>query len=99
MKTNLREATMTRQIYAIGILSVTALILTIANLMPLPRADAQVSIKDRDLTAVTAKAQTGGDALYILDNRSGLVAVFTFDAGSRSLKPQAVRPVTHAFGR
>jgi hypothetical protein len=90
---------MTRRNFIIGILAVSALILAIADFMPLPRAGAQVAVKERDFSAATAATQAGGDALYILDNRSGQMAVFTFDPASQSLKPQKVRPVLDAFGR
>ena len=33
-----------------------------------------MSIKDRDYSLVTARTQTGGDSLYVLDNRSGRVS-------------------------
>jgi hypothetical protein len=46
---------------------------------------------------VTAKIQTGGDGLYIMDNRTGQIAIFTYDAGSRTVRARAVRNVADAF--
>ena len=87
---------MKRQNIAIFILSLTAALLLAAHVMVQP-AEAQAVIKDRDYQVVTAKIQTGGDGLYILDNRTGQMAVFTYDAASRGLRARTVRNVTDAF--
>lgn len=83
--------------YSIGILSLTAVVLLVANLMVPTAADAQITVKDAGYSVATARVQTGGDALYVVDNGSGLMAVFTFDLGDRSLKPRAVRDISDAF--
>ena len=44
-----------------------------------------------------ARIQTGGDGLYILDNRTGQVAVFTYDPASRGVRARKVRNVADAF--
>ena len=86
-----------RQNLGIGILSLTALALVAAHwLVPAPAA-AQVAIKERDYQVVTARIQTGGDGLYILDNRTGQVAVFTYDPASRGVRARKVRNVADAF--
>jgi hypothetical protein len=89
---------MNRTNYTIGILTITAIVLLIANfcLTP-PRVIASDVIKDRDYSVATAHSLSGGDALYIIDNRTGLLGVFTYDTGTRSLAPRVTRPVSDAF--
>lgn len=90
---------MDKKTYAIGILSVTALILFIANLAgPGQPAVAATAVKDRDYQAVTAKTGRGGDALYLTDNRTGMMAVFQFNVARRRLEPVDVKAVGQAFG-
>lgn len=91
---------MDRKSFLIGVLSIAALILTVANLMPVSQpAYATEVVKDRDYQVVTARVQTGGDGLYIMDNKTGQVAVFTWDPGARQVRVRAVRNITEAFGR
>jgi hypothetical protein len=86
-----------KQNVGIGILAVTALALIAAHwFVPAP-ASAQVAIKERDYQVVTARIQTGGDGLYILDNRTGQVAVFTYDPASRGVRARKVRNIADAF--
>ncbi len=88
-----------KQTLPIILLSVTAVVLGLANLAVWNDARAATSIKDRDYQLVTARTQDGGEGLYITDNRTGLMAIFTFDPGTRTLVPRAVRPVSDAFSR
>ncbi len=83
--------------FGIGILSLTALVLIIGNCLVPPKASAELSIQGQGYTVVTAKVQNGGDGVYILDNRTGRLAVFTYDNGSRRLEPRTVRPLADAF--
>ena len=39
----------------------------------------------------------GGDGLYIMDMRTGQVAVFTYDPASRGVRARKVRNVADAF--
>ena len=87
---------MKRQNIAIVILSLTAALLLAAQMLVQPAA-AGIVIKDRDYQLVTAKIATGGDGLYILDNRTGQVAVFTYDPASRGVRARTVRNVADAF--
>ena len=81
----------------IGLLSFTALALIAAHwFLPAP-ASAQVAIKERDYQVVTARIQTGGDGLYILDNRTGQLAVFSYEPASRGVRARKVRNVADAF--
>jgi hypothetical protein len=83
--------------FGIGILSLTALVLIVANCLVPPKAQADISIVGQGYTVVTARVQNGGDGVYILDNRTGRFAVFTYDNNSRSLQPRTVRPLADAF--
>ena len=87
---------MNRQNLPIVILSITAALLLAAHVLVQP-ADAQAVIKDRDYQVVTAKIATGGDGVYIMDIRTGQVAVFTYDPASRGVRARTVRNVADAF--
>ena len=92
---------MDKKTFSIGILSLTAIILFIAQFIPMRQmaAVAADSIHDRDYQLVTAKVAQGGEGLYVVDGKTGLMAVFTWDATSRSVKLRAVRPVEDAFSQ
>ena len=89
---------MDRKTFSIGVLTVTAVLLFIAQFLPVRVAHAD-AIKDRDYTLVTARVQQGGEGLYIVENRTGMMAVFTWDPASRMVKVRAVRPIADAFAQ
>ena len=84
MKNNMDKKT-----FAIGILSITATVLMLGNYFAPQPANALMTIKDRDFSLVTALTQQSGDSLYVLDNRSGRVAIYSYDASSRIIRPRA----------
>jgi len=88
---------MDKKTFGIGILTLTAVILLTANFFVRQPAEAAAVIKDRDFQAVTVRSQAGGEALYIADTRTGMIAVFVYDPTSRGLKLRAARPVADAF--
>ena len=90
---------MDRKTYTIGILSITAVILFIAQFLPIrPNAAmAADSVRDRDYSMVTSRASAGGENLYVVENRTGMMAVFSWDSGARALVLRAIRPVGDAF--
>ena len=91
---------MDKKTFGIGILSITATLLTLACLLvPTKKADAAFAVKDRDYQLLTVENVTGGDALYVVDNRTGLMAVFIYDPNGGVLRPRAVRAVSDAFSR
>jgi hypothetical protein len=93
---------MDNKTFGIGILSLTALILFIAQFIPVRSNSAAFgseTISGRDYQLVTARIAQGGEALYVVDNKSGLGAVFSWDPNSRSVALRAVRPVADAFGQ
>jgi hypothetical protein len=86
-----------KKTFAIGMLALSAVALLVANLIHVPPAKAAMAIKDRDYQAVTARINKGGEALYLTDNRTGLMAVFFYDPSKRAVIPLAVEPVSKAF--
>lgn len=76
---------------AILLLFVSAMALLVLNILHQPPAVAQQAITGRDYSIVTAPISTGGDALYILDNRSQRLGVFTYDPTTRQVRPRVVR--------
>jgi hypothetical protein len=88
---------MDKKIFGIGILSLSAVILLAANFVIRQPAEAVAVIKDRDYQAATVKGPTGGDSLYVADNRTGVIAIFSYDPTSRGLKLRASRLVADAF--
>lgn len=90
---------MDKKTFGISLLSITGALLLVALLLPAKPADAAFSIKDRDYQMITAPNQQGGDTLYVVDNRTGLMAVFTFDNRQRVMRPRQVRSVTDAFAQ
>lgn len=89
---------MDRKTYAIGILSLMATVMATALLVtPTSAGPVGSVVRDRDYTMVTASVQTGGDALYIMDNRRGLVAVLTYDNATRGMRLRAAEPIRNAL--
>jgi hypothetical protein len=86
---------MDKKTYGIGILSILAVILLIANCLPQPAVNAAESVKDTlsEYQMVTARNTEGGDSLYII-NRDGRMAVFQYDPTARALKLVANRAVS-----
>ncbi len=83
--------------YMIVMLSVSAVILAVLNYFVSTPANADVVIKDRDYQIATASSQTGGDVVYVIDNRTGMLGVFAYDSNNRQLAPRVQRPVADAF--
>ena len=89
---------MDKKTFTIGILSLSAVILFAANLLvPQPRAMADEVVKDRDYQVVTARLQPNDEGLYILENRTGNMAVFSYDPSTKSFQARAVKPIMDAF--
>jgi hypothetical protein len=88
---------MDKKTYGIGILSITAVILFVANFMPIRTVHAAEAIKERDFTVVTSRVNQGGEALYIADNRTGQMAVFLWDVSKRQIILRDLRQITDLF--
>jgi len=78
------------------ICSSIALLAAVFFVSPSP-APAEMAVKDRDYQAVTAEVQNGSEGLYLLDNRTGLIAVFMFEPG-KGLVHKGTSPIANAFG-
>ena len=89
---------MDKKTFGIGVLSITGLLLLVACLLPAKPADAAFAVKDRDYQLIVAQGQ-GSDNIYVVDNRTGLMAVFVYDNRGRVLRPRQVRPVVDAFAQ
>jgi hypothetical protein len=88
---------MDKKSFAIGILSVTATLLLVANYFVPSSANASLTIKDRDFSMVTARTQRGGDALYLLDNRTGKVAIYSYDPSSKVVRVYGSGDMSNLF--
>jgi hypothetical protein len=88
---------MKKNTFTISLLSLTAIALFIANLLMPPRAAANFAIKDRDYQAVTAQLQANDEGVYILDSRSGQMALFSYDPTRKSLILRDMKPIMNAF--
>jgi hypothetical protein len=86
-----------KKTFVIGVLSLSAVVLTAANLLQPRVAEASFVVKDNDYTAVTARVNKGGEALYILDNRTGNMAVLNFEPGKGIVQIGTPKPVMDAF--
>jgi hypothetical protein len=88
---------MDKKLLAICILSITAIALMIANFAT-PVAHADTAISGNGYMLATGRLVGGGEGLYILDNQSGNMVVFTYDANKRQLVPRAFLAVNQATG-
>ena len=88
---------MDKKTIGIVLLSVTASVMLALNLAGERTAAASVVVSGRDYKAVTTRSQKGGDSLYILDSKTGEMAVFVYDTGSKSVRVRDVRLVRDAF--
>lgn len=88
---------MDRKTIGIMILTATATLMVALHLTATPTAEGAVAVVGREYQAATAKAQTGGEALYVLDNKTGQLAVFLYDTRDKAVRVRDVRMVSDAF--
>lgn len=95
-----------RKTFWIGILLLTAAVLLAAHVMQptqtslLPTAlggALQESVENRNYAAATAASADGGEVLYVLDKRSGVLGLFVWDPQTQ--RPALVnhKPIAGAF--
>jgi hypothetical protein len=96
MPQQLEDQNMDNKSYTIGILTLSAVALLIANLYAPRPVSAIEAVSNDQMQAVNSPAQTGGDALYRLDQNSGKMAVFTVQTRG-GLKLMTVADVETAF--
>jgi hypothetical protein len=82
--------------YGIGILTLTAVALLIANFFAPRHVIGIESTANQDMQAVTCHASQGGDALYLLDQGSGKLAIFTVN-NKAGLQLMYVADVENSF--
>jgi len=77
----------------IGLLTCSAAVLLTLNLLVGDRsggvARANDSVSDQDFSLVTARTPQGGDALYVMEKRSGKMVVLTWDPSAKSMVVRA----------
>ena len=88
---------MDKKTLTILVLGFMAAVLLGLNLNTDRTATASAVINGRDYKAVTTKAQRGGDSLFILDGKTGKMAVFAYDPNTKTVRPKDVRMVKDAF--
>ena len=89
--------TVDNKTFAIGVLALSAVVLLVAVVNKPQQAAASEVVKGRDYTAVTARVAQGDDGLYVLDGKTGLMAVFIYNPGQRRIEVKDVKPVMNAF--
>ena len=82
---------------SIGILSITALLLFIAQFIPVQPVAYGEALKDRDFSLIAATSSRGGDTIYVVDHRNGTAAVLTWNATARTFELAGSAPIANAF--
>ena len=88
---------MDRKTFSIGILTLTAVLLFVACLLPVKPASAAFAVKDVSrFQLITTASQKGGDILYIIDP-NGKIVVLGWDLQQKLLRPVAVGDLEKVF--
>jgi len=87
-----------KRTFALGILSLSAVILMVANILAPRGAVADTAVYNEAYQMQTGRMNGGGEAVYITDNRSGMMAVVAYNPNRKGLDVVAVKSVTTAFG-
>ena len=87
-----------RKSFLIGVLTISAAILTIGHLQITSTAHAAESVIDDDYQLVTARTNQGNDGLYVLSKRENLVVLFTWDPAKKSIVPKDVKSLDTLLG-
>ena len=82
----------------IAVLSLTAAVLIAVDYLARPQAaQGLVVFKDRDFQMCTARTQQQGDTLYVMDNRTGKIAVYSYDTATRDVRPRVFGHISTLF--
>ena len=85
-----------------GILTLGAIVLLAVHATQpnalLPTADARLTVDNRDYAMATAEAVNGGEVLYVLEKRTGQLALVVWNNVTRQPVAVDVKPVGQAFG-
>jgi hypothetical protein len=87
-----------RKSFLIGVLTISAAILTLGHLQLTSTARASESVIDDDYQLVTARTNQGNDGLYVLSKRENLVVLFTWDPAKKSIVPKDVKSLDAMLG-
>jgi hypothetical protein len=87
---------MDKKLLAVCVLTLTAMGLMLANFMA--PAKAATSISGGGYQIATGHVSSGGEAVYVLDNRTGYIAVFTYDLQFKQMRPRAAIPTSDLLG-
>lgn len=87
---------MRNRMMGVAAMAVLAVVLVIGHAVP-SGAEAVVADRTGNYQMATAEDIRGGDSLYVVDNRSGVIAVLRWNPKSRQMEVQAVRPLQAAF--
>jgi hypothetical protein len=91
--------TVDKRTFVLGVLTLSAVILLVANILAPRGAVAMTTIYDKETYQMqTARISNGGEALYVTDNRTGIMGVFVYDPNRRTIIARTVKPVMDAFG-
>jgi hypothetical protein len=91
--------TVDKRTFALGVLTLSAVILLVANILAPRGAVAMTTVFDKETYQMqTGRVSNGGEALYVTDNRTGMMGVFVYDPNRHSVVLVARRPVMDAFG-
>ena len=92
-----------KKTFWLGVLSIVAAVLLAAHAMQpsmmMPTARAAEAVHNEDFAMASAESPQGGEVLYVLDKRSGTLALFTWNSQAR--RPELVRaaPLQRVMGR
>jgi hypothetical protein len=89
-----------KKTFAIGVLTLSAVMLIIANLLPTRSASATYETEhDTDYLVQTAVSPRGGDNVFVTDKRTGKMAVIMFNPARKTLELQDVQPIQAPFAK
>lgn len=87
-----------RKAFLIGVLTLSAAVLTLGHLQLNSTARASETVMEDDYQLVTARTNQGNDGLYVLDKRNNRVVLFTWDAAKKSITPKDVKSLDTLLG-
>ena len=89
---------MDRKTFAIGLLSLTALMLSFLCFIPARSAKAEFAVKDSRFQMITVPSQKSGSLIYLIDSIEGKVIVLSYDISAKALKLNAAGDINKMFG-
>jgi len=89
-----------KKTFAIGVLSLSAIVLIVANILAPRTASATYeTTHDNDYSICTSTAPGGGDAIWITEKRSGGIAVFVYNPAQKTLQPMDSQLIQTVFAK